>query len=128
VELPEAEFRQILATDADGHPVIRFRQPAYVNAAIQRGGQKFTGIRAPALGIFAIWDRPRLSEPSDTQAQSDAAYAETQAERVGLKVEHFRSVAPQGSVVELHLADHYVFISNEDEVLRSIRSFVNSLK
>jgi non-heme chloroperoxidase len=129
VELPEAEFRQILATDADGHPLIQFRQPAYVNEAIHRGGQKFTAISAPALGIFAIWDRPRLSDPGDLEAQSDArAYAAAQAERVGFRVEHFRAMAPQASVVQLHLADHYVFLSNEAEVLGAIEHFVSGLK
>jgi pimeloyl-ACP methyl ester carboxylesterase len=129
VQLPEAEFRQILTVSADGHPEIHFRQPAYVSAAIRSGGQKFTGVTAPALGIFAIWDRPRPADPSDAQAQADArAYAAAQAERVGFGVEHLHSVAPHGEVVQLHLADHYVFLSNQDQVLQEIHRFLSELK
>ena len=128
VEIPEAEFREILATDPDGRPRINFRQPAYVNVAISKGQQRYPRIEAPALGIFAIWDKPRPSDPGDKQAQADAAaYADTQAHRVALRVDRFREMAPQARVLEVHLANHYVFMSNEAEVLAAIKNFIAGL-
>jgi pimeloyl-ACP methyl ester carboxylesterase len=130
VELPEAEFREILATEADGRPKISFRQPAYVNAAIAAGKQQYTTpIDAPALAVFAIWDKAQPFDPGDQQAKADAAaYADTQAARVALRVEEFRKLAPKARVIEVHRASHYVFLSNEAEVLAAINEFAASLK
>ncbi|HEY4212434.1 MAG TPA: hypothetical protein VGM84_13225 [Steroidobacteraceae bacterium] len=128
MQIPEAEFRQILATETDGRPKVSFRQSPYVSAAIRKGEQKYTRIEAPALGIFAIWDKPWPSTPGDPRAPSDAAaYARIQARYVANVVERFREMAPRGRVLQVHLSQHYVFMSNEREVLAAIKEFTATL-
>jgi non-heme chloroperoxidase len=128
VQIPEAEFRQILATEADGRPKISFRQPPYVSEAVRKGEQKYIKITAPALGVFAIWDKPWPSDPADARAPADAAaYARIQARYVANVVARFREMAPQGRALQVHLAQHYVFMSNEQEVLTAINEFTATL-
>lgn len=43
-------------------------------------------------------------------------------------IERMKSDVLSARVVELPGADHYIFLSNEEEVLRQIRQFVTTLR
>jgi non-heme chloroperoxidase len=88
--------------------------PKTVSAAIQAGTQKYTDIKSPALAIYAA---PREGAPPDGAALRREACAKA-----------FEKRAPSSRIVRLPGATHYVFISNEAEVLKEIRGFIGGLK
>jgi len=132
VMLPEAEIRQIFQTTADGR-VGGYRTPGSVGQACRAGVEKpdFARIRAPVLSFVAIPsidDCLRSLQRGDDDAR--AACAEVTAVSRTLREERFKafqSSVPQARVVTLPMAKHYVFISNEEEVLREMRAFLARL-
>jgi pimeloyl-ACP methyl ester carboxylesterase len=84
-----------------------------VTAAIQAGTQKYTDIKSPALAIYAA---PKEGAPADGAALRREACAKA-----------FEKGVPSSRIVRLPGATHYVFISNEAEVLKEIRDFIGGL-
>jgi alpha-beta hydrolase superfamily lysophospholipase len=80
-------------------------------AAILLGTQKYTDAPVPILAIFAT--------PHDmVTAFKDNPAAQAKAFETGL---------PSARVVRLPHANHYVFRSNEADVLREMNAFIGSL-
>jgi non-heme chloroperoxidase len=128
VVLPEAEFRMMLATDPDGRPTMKFQRPRFVGQKIDMGKQKYTNLSVPALGIFAVMDDPGSANMEDPEARANAeSYIWFQNERAARQVVQFERDLPQGRVVRIERADHYVFLSNESEVLEELNAFITSL-
>lgn len=128
VYLPEAEFRQMLATDADGRPTMKRRWPPRVPKEMFSGRQKFSSVTAPALAIFGVWNDPGQADLNDPEQRANAdAYSAVQKARVGRRVDYFKQVAPSARVVVIERTDHYLFVMHEGEVLRQIRAFVAGL-
>jgi len=75
--------------------------------ALLNGAQKYTAIPVPLLAIYA----PNPADPED------AANTEAQAKALERGI-------PSARVVRLTNADHYVFLSNEADVLRELDAFV----
>jgi pimeloyl-ACP methyl ester carboxylesterase len=94
--------------------------------AISTEEEKYTHIPVPILAIYAEpHGHPAAFAITDTTARAaadarDSAEVETQAEA-------FAAANPSVRVVRLPHADHYVFISNQAEVLREINAFIASL-
>ena len=95
--------------------------------AVLDGAQEYTRITCPLLAIF--------SEPTPPVLKPDAdANAKAQAERfaVNLKGLHeqekaFEELGSNAHVVLIKDANHYVFRSNEAEVIRDVDAFIASL-
>jgi hypothetical protein len=89
------------------------------------GGLKYTQIRAPVLAICAVPHNlgPFLDGDPAARAAAEALDAET----VEPELKAFESGVPTAHVVRLPHANHYVFISNETDVLREMRAFINRL-
>jgi non-heme chloroperoxidase len=91
--------------------------------AIFSGQEKIPTIHCPALFIFAD---PHDLGPSDHSAARAASEAydlrttEKQAKAVETQV-------PGAHVVRIAHANHYVFVSNEQDVLREMNSFISKL-
>ena len=81
--------------------------PPAVISAIQFGQQKYTEIHVPALAIFAIHD----STDNAAMERADA----------------FEAGIPSARVVRLQNATHFVFNSNESDVLREMNAFLVKL-
>jgi non-heme chloroperoxidase len=129
VYLPEAEFRQMLTTDADGRPTMKRRWPPRVPKEILSGRQMFTSVTAPALAIFGVWNDPGQADLNDPEQRANAeAYSTVQKARVSRRVEYFRRIAPSARVVLIERTDHYLFVMHEADVLRQIQAFVAGLK
>jgi pimeloyl-ACP methyl ester carboxylesterase len=128
VVLPEAEFRMMQATDSNGRPTMKFRRPPFVGQKIDMGKRKYTDVRVPALGIFAVMDDPGSADMDDPDARANAeSYIWFQNERAARQIAQFQRDLPQGRVVRIARADHYVFLSNESEVLKELNAFITSL-
>jgi pimeloyl-ACP methyl ester carboxylesterase len=97
-----------------------------VAQAIFAGQQKYTDIRDPILAIFAV---PHDLGPAfkDDPAARAAAEA-SDAARAGAQAKAFESGLPSARVVRLPNANHYVFQSNEADVLREMKSFLSALQ
>jgi non-heme chloroperoxidase len=128
VVLPEAELRMMLATDSEGRPTMKFLRPQFVGPKLDSGRQKYTSVRVPALGIFAAINDPGSVNADDPEAQANAeAYTWFQNERAARQIALFQRDLPQARAVRVDRADHYVFLSNEKEVLSELNAFVGKL-
>lgn len=93
--------------------------------AIMSGMQKYTKIPAPILAIYAVpHDRGALANPDPTARAADDARDEV---TTGAQAKAFESALPSAKVVRISHADHYVFRSNEADVLREMNMFLAGL-
>jgi non-heme chloroperoxidase len=126
---PESELHQNLNPDGSigGHPGL--------SAAIIRGARKrdYSHIRAPILAfswyplsVEAQMQQYHLTESGDRAAV--AAYYAAEAKITDARIENLKSAPGGARVVVLRGANHYLFISNEADVLGELRSFLARLK
>ncbi|KAA6461195.1 alpha/beta hydrolase [Acidobacteria bacterium AB60] len=128
---PEAELRAQRESTASGG-VGKPRNPpggAMLSSLIQNG-KKFTAIPAPALVVFANphgfgrW----VEENPDPKVQSAArAFSATMNGLVERQENAVRNGVPTARVITLPGANHYVFLSNEADVLRAMGAFLKRL-
>jgi pimeloyl-ACP methyl ester carboxylesterase len=111
------------APNASVRPTGIRRDP--VASALFAGAQRYTTIKGPVLAIYAA---PRPLPPN---APSDSA-ARARMDSVALagvlpQITAFQRGVPQSRVVRLAHATHYVFRSNESDVLRELQEFISAL-
>jgi pimeloyl-ACP methyl ester carboxylesterase len=122
---PEAELRQMHERTPDGG-VGKRRNYSTPAQAITQGAQKYTGLRVPALAICAI---PHDQGPTYYNDETGRKVAEAiDAAQYAPIIAAFESAVPSARVVRLARADHYVFLSNEQDVLRELRAFLARLQ
>ena len=93
--------------------------------AIQTGEQKYTNIPVPILAIYAV---PHdLGPLPGVDATARAAFEASDEAETGAQAKAFESGVPSARVVRLPHANHYVFFSNETDVLREMNTFLGSL-
>src|SRR5262245_19697267 len=129
--MPLEEFRQTWDSTPSGRPTkARDFSGASAFMAIMTAGKKYTSIPVPALVIFAI---PQVEDPWMTASadpaerkQADVYFAkvDAMAERQAKAV---ADAIPSARVVRLR-GVHFIFLSNERDVLREIRGFLATLK
>ena len=95
------------------------------------GMKKFTEIPVPALAIFAnphsqgAW----VDQNPDSGVQKAAqAYSAALAALTERQMKAFREGVPTARVVVLPRAHHYVYLSNQADVLREMRAFLDGLR
>jgi len=133
VAIPEAELRIDFAEKPDGSVGDRIT-PAYVPQRIMSGDHKhdYSKIRVPVLAFVGY--------PPVPQAQASDHHISDQAEltivaavfgwQVGMirnRIKRIESAAGGAIVIDLWGANHFVFLSNEAEVLAEIRTFMSRL-
>ena len=92
--------------------------------AIFEGQQKYTDIKGPVLAIYAIpHDLRQMIRDPDVRAKEEAA----DAAHTGTQAMAFQKGVPSAHVVRIPHADHFVFFSNEEEVVREVNAFIGSL-
>jgi non-heme chloroperoxidase len=96
----EEDFSQISSPQPIDNPV---------SVALLDGQQRFTTIPVPVLAIFNVPHSPVFLRTMEYQAKA------------------FEVQVPQARVIRIANADHYIFRSNEGEVLADITSFIASL-
>ena len=126
ISLPEAEFRALAVPLPDGKPGPPRESPG--NAAILAGVQKYSAIRVPALAIFATpHDMGSWVDRAPDPSKVREALAQTES-LVTLQAKAFEEGVPGARVVRLERAHHYVFLSNEANVLRELHAFIAGLR
>ena len=106
---PDGELRQQWNSNPDGRVAKHRDFPGY--ATIMSGMKKYAAIPVPALAIFAI---------HHGQGKALTPLAESQEKA-------FANGVPTARVVRLPGADHFVYLSNEADVLREMRAFLAGL-
>ena len=92
--------------------------------AIQAGEQKYTNIPVPILAIYAV---PHDLGPAGGDGAARAAFEANDEATTGAQAKAFESGVPSARIVRLPHANHYVFLSNEADVLREMNAFLGSL-
>ena len=119
---PEAELRETHETRPDGGVGKTRSGPA---AAIMAGEQRYADIRLPVLAIYA---NPKKPGPYAYNNPAERAAAETMEQNgVDALMKAFQAGVPCAHVVRLANANHYVFLSNEADVLRETKEFLDDL-
>jgi non-heme chloroperoxidase len=95
-----------------------------VDIAIFRGEQKFGGVTCPVLAIYA--DPHSFGDQFNGHAEAlQTAQMKDKAE-TSAQADAFQSGNPQATVLRIANADHFIFRSNEAEVLREMKTFISS--
>ncbi len=107
-------------TPPPGEPAM----PPIGKAILSGEARPFTGpINVPILAIFADPHDMRFHVPPSQVASAQAQdKKETDAVANG-----FAKVLPNAKVVRIPNANHYIYISNQDEIVRDINAFIASL-
>jgi non-heme chloroperoxidase len=112
--------------DIPNRPVPDKKDRRRVSAeAIMAGEQKYTDIKSPVLAIFAdphdIGGSPMDEKQKAAAAAHDAEFTEAQAKA-------WERMVPTAKVIRIPNANHYIFKSNEAEVLKDVEEWVDGLK
>jgi pimeloyl-ACP methyl ester carboxylesterase len=131
---PPAEIHNSYEINPDGS-VGKFRTPPYVPHEIDDGSirKDYTGIKIPILALIAVPQNPsRHSEtqlPKNAQDRADSKRLnEILLEYIHRWEMNLKRADPAARIVELPGAHHYMFLSEEADVLREVRAFLKSLQ
>ena len=126
---PEGELRQQFTTTSDGRVGKQRDFPG--EAVMLEGMKKYADIPVPALVIFAIphaqakW----VNDSTDPKVHEAAkAYSAAELALTTRQAKVLEDGVPTAHVVRLRGADHYVYLSNEADVLREMKSFLSTLR
>jgi non-heme chloroperoxidase len=129
---PEAELRQQrISTPAGGVGKQRDFPGGALFMPLLMGTRKYIDIPVPALVIFAnphglgTWVDGNTDPTVRTAAKSYSSALAALTERQEKAVENG---VPTAHVITLPGAHHHVFLSNEADVIREMRNFLNTLK
>jgi len=121
---PEGELRQKYSTTPEGHVGPQRSFPG--GRSLLPTVTKFVQIRTPALFLVSSQSPGRWAESStDPKIRAQIAGVSTLLQR---QAEAIQESLPTARVVKLPVANHYVFLSNEADVLREMRAFVRGLR
>jgi non-heme chloroperoxidase len=99
---------------------------ASIVTAIYAGEQKYTSqIHVPILAIYALPHDLASDHPNDPKGQ--AVDEKLDFDKNSLQAEAFERAQPAAHVIRLPHASHWVFLTNEAEVIRDINGFISSL-
>jgi pimeloyl-ACP methyl ester carboxylesterase len=110
-----------LPANSDTMPVPPITPDIQIGLAAMRGEQKYTEIHVPILAIFAS---PRDSGP---MFKDDPSARAAQDLYLSTVVNAFQAGVPSARVVRIPNATHYIFISNEADVLHEMNAFLATL-
>jgi non-heme chloroperoxidase len=122
IAFPESELRLTYETAPDGGVGKRREYPPAFQAMLEQG-QKYTDIRAPVLAIYADpqdWGTYKSAEEREAADAANRTWVEGQAKALQAGV-------PSARVVLLARTNHFIFMSNEADVLREMRDFLAHL-
>jgi pimeloyl-ACP methyl ester carboxylesterase len=120
----ERDLKEMQKNLPDRQPVEPPPAQPPITQAILAGMQKYTEIHVPVLAIYAL--PHSTGQPIKDDALRAAAEARDEA-TTGVQAKAFENGVPSARVVRLPHANHYVFLSNEADVLREMNTFLDGL-
>jgi non-heme chloroperoxidase len=134
ISVPESELRNQFAENPDG-TVGSPETPGAVPAAIMEGDHKhdYSQIRVPVLALVGYPEFPQdqIRKNHVTDAADRITVEAVFGTYVGMtknRIKRINQAAGGAHVVELWGANHFVFLSNEADVLRELRAFLPRLR
>jgi pimeloyl-ACP methyl ester carboxylesterase len=103
----------------DGPPASRRTSRDRIEEAIFTGMRKYSGVKAPALAIYA--------SPHACTGFCITPQYKAQEASVAAQADAFEAGTPGARVVRIPGAQHYVFLSNEADVTREMNAFMDGL-
>jgi pimeloyl-ACP methyl ester carboxylesterase len=133
---PEVDLRATTVFGPKGYERDVTKDSGPVFPAIFAGfkAEPWARVQAPALAIFAFPAGPADMFPhryASMDAANQAAarkMAEATAQRSHKALRDFKRSVVHGQALELPGANHYLFVTNEDQVLRAVRDFLGPSK
>ncbi|HLJ16839.1 MAG TPA: alpha/beta hydrolase, partial [Bryobacteraceae bacterium] len=95
-----------------------------ISQAILAGEKKYTAIHGPILAIYALPHDLAQVSPNDPAGR---AAAEARDAALAEEAKAFETGVPSARIVRIPHANHFVFISNEADVLREVNAFLRGL-
>jgi pimeloyl-ACP methyl ester carboxylesterase len=133
VAIPESELRTEFAVNRDGS-VGDYTTPGEIPSEMLAGREKhdYSQIRVPVLALVGFPKTPeeQMRENHVTDERERTIVAAVYGMYVGMtrhRIDRINHAAGGVRVVELWGTDHYVFLSNPEDVLREMRAFSSSL-
>jgi pimeloyl-ACP methyl ester carboxylesterase len=126
LEIAIGRFETVLHQDNEDvktTPPLPPRSPT--QAALNFGVEKYTSIPVPVLAIFACPHDWSHFFPNDPQRRAARLAADTAA--CSARAESFERGVPTARVVRIPNADHYVYRSNEAQVIGEMKKFLSVL-
>ena len=131
---PEGESRQQWDSTPDGRVGkargAEFPGNATLMATLTTGIRKYTNIPVPVLAILGSphGQEAWIDNSTDPRVHEAAkAYSAALEALVARQLKTFEDGVPTARIVRVPGAHHYVFLSNETDVLREINAFLRSL-
>jgi non-heme chloroperoxidase len=122
---PESEYHETREATEQGHA--GDTKPNKAEEVLQ-GEEQYTKIPVPTLAIYAIPHDQGPYVRTHASPEALAAIDARDAAAASEQTKAFQMGVPSARIVILPHANHYVFISDEAEVLREIRSFLAALQ
>jgi non-heme chloroperoxidase len=122
LEVLEKQLENI--PDGSSEPAVTLTPQMQITNAILESGAKYTHIRCPILAIFAF---PHSNGATSGESNADAAAEADSLSHLTRRANAFEAGIPSAHVVRLANADHYVFRSNEAEVIHEMDTFLEHL-
>jgi pimeloyl-ACP methyl ester carboxylesterase len=123
----ESEIRSMYEVNPDGS-IGMFRARAGIGRLIDAGAKRrdYRGITVPVLSIFAMPDPPADGWADRSQEYRDAARLvdETLTSILRGSQRQLKESVPSARILKWPGASHFLFITQEEEVVREIRDFV----
>jgi pimeloyl-ACP methyl ester carboxylesterase len=129
---PEGEIRAFYRLGPDGRVVGRADRGAgfiWQEMRLTLEHPDYAHIKAPALAFYALQPKPEqafawyATMDADSRAKAEGN-ATAWYQWAVVQMEAFRKEIPDGRVVTIVGGNHFVFTSNESEVLREMRDFM----
>ena len=124
-EPPESEYHETREVTEEGH--VGDTKPNKAEEVLQ-GEEQYTKIPVPALAIYAIPHDQGPYVKAHANPEALAAIDARDAAAASEQAKAFQTGVPTARIVILPHAHHYIFISNEADVLREIRTFLAGLQ
>ena len=121
--LPESEVRELYHI-SDSGAVGEWLGHGFANQSIMLQEERFTSVDTPSLAIFSYPSAP--SSGMTHNPTKLAAYKASETSRKEAQIAAFRN-QPHAKVVVIPNVTHYIFLSDEVEIVALIKNFVDSL-
>lgn len=146
VAFPESELRSMFAVNGDGSVGEYKASTSYIQNAFANGALKrdYSRIRVPVMAFFGVAcsrhpqgdytcishpNRKNAYEPSNAEERAaKEAFDAATAAYVDRWKKNLQSARGGVRIVDLPGANHYIFISDEAEVLAQMRTFLTRLR
>ncbi|MEP6621610.1 MAG: alpha/beta hydrolase [bacterium] len=130
--LPEADLRATVVFGPNGRPV-RDVTPGSTFGEIMKGLEHppYSRVRAPALAFYSEYESPKAALSQKWWSSIDSSARKQTIESLAFMAvwsakerKRFRAEVKSGTAIELPAANHFIWVTNGEQVVREMRAFL----